>query len=93
MPLSAPDPGEREFMYPDAITYWRTDETAGDVVYDSIGVYDGVLKGVPARKLMISLPLTVRQKLFELPKGSYHSRAAMSSRFLRSSAKSPKLTI
>ncbi|MHC4510131.1 MAG: two-component regulator propeller domain-containing protein [Planctomycetota bacterium] len=38
---------EHLFTYPGAIAYWKLDETEGDVAYDSVGVYDGVLNGVP----------------------------------------------
>ena len=33
--------------YPGAVAYWNLDEIEGDIAHDSIGVYDGVLNGVP----------------------------------------------
>jgi len=48
--FEAPEPDEHEFTYPGAIAYWKMDETAGDIACDSIGVYDGVLNGVPTWK-------------------------------------------
>ncbi|MHC4797992.1 MAG: Kelch repeat-containing protein [Planctomycetota bacterium] len=33
--------------YPGAVAYWNLDETEGDIAYDSIGFFDGVLNGVP----------------------------------------------
>ncbi len=33
--------------YPGSVAYWKLDETEGDIAHDSIGVYDGVLNGVP----------------------------------------------
>ncbi|MHC4510203.1 MAG: LamG-like jellyroll fold domain-containing protein, partial [Planctomycetota bacterium] len=38
---------EHLFTYPGAVAYWKLDETEGEIVYDSIGVNDGVLNGVP----------------------------------------------
>ncbi len=35
------------FTYHGAVAYWKLDETEGDIAQDSIGVYDGVLNGVP----------------------------------------------
>jgi len=35
------------FTYPGAVAYWKLDETEGDTAYDSVGVYDGLLNGVP----------------------------------------------
>ncbi len=33
--------------YPGAVTYWNLDEMEGDIAHDSIGVFDGLLNGVP----------------------------------------------
>jgi N-acetylneuraminic acid mutarotase len=33
--------------YPGAVAYWNLDEIEGDIALDSIGVYDGVLNGLP----------------------------------------------
>jgi Tol biopolymer transport system component len=38
---------EHLFTYPGAVAYWKLDETEGDIAYDSIGVYDAILNGVP----------------------------------------------
>jgi hypothetical protein len=38
---------EHLFTYPGAVAYWKLDETEGDIAYDSVGVNDGVLNGVP----------------------------------------------
>jgi sugar lactone lactonase YvrE len=38
---------EHLFTYPGAVAYWKLDETEGDIARDSIGVYDGILNGVP----------------------------------------------
>jgi N-acetylneuraminic acid mutarotase len=38
---------EHLLTYPGAVAYWKLDETEGDIAHDSIGVYDGVLNGVP----------------------------------------------
>ncbi len=35
------------FTYPGAVAYWKLDETEGDIAYDSVGVYDGILNDVP----------------------------------------------
>jgi hypothetical protein len=35
------------FTYPGAVAYWKLDEAGGEIACDSIGVYDGVLSGVP----------------------------------------------
>ena len=38
---------EHLFTYPGAVAYWKLDETEGDIAYDSVGVYYGILNGVP----------------------------------------------
>ncbi|MBA7471558.1 hypothetical protein ES707_06864 [subsurface metagenome] len=38
---------EHLFTYPGAVAYWKLDETEGEIAYDSVGVNDGVLNGVP----------------------------------------------
>jgi len=38
---------EHLFTYPGAVAYWKLDETEGDIVYDSVGVNDGILNGEP----------------------------------------------
>jgi len=38
---------EHLFTYPGAVAYWKLDETEGEIAYDSVGVYDGILNGVP----------------------------------------------
>jgi len=38
---------EHLFEEPGLVAYWELDETEGDIAYDSIGVYDGILSGVP----------------------------------------------
>jgi len=38
---------EHLFTYPGAVAYWKLDETEGNIAYDSVGVYDGILNGVP----------------------------------------------
>jgi hypothetical protein len=32
---------------PTLVVHWKLDETEGDIAHDSVGVYDGVLNGVP----------------------------------------------
>jgi Tol biopolymer transport system component len=36
-----------EVYDPTLVAHWKLDEAEGDIAYDSIGVYDGVLNGVP----------------------------------------------
>jgi len=38
---------EHLFTYPGAVAYWKLDETEGSIAHDSIGVYYGILNGVP----------------------------------------------
>ncbi|GAG24989.1 unnamed protein product, partial [marine sediment metagenome] len=38
---------EHLFTYPGAVAYWKLDETEGEIAYDSVGVYYGILNGVP----------------------------------------------
>ena len=38
---------EHLFTYPGAVAYWKLDETEGEIAYDSVGVYDGILNSVP----------------------------------------------
>ena len=38
---------EHLFTYPGAVAYWKLDEKEGDIAYDSIGICDGILNGVP----------------------------------------------
>jgi N-acetylneuraminic acid mutarotase len=38
---------EHLFTYPGAVSYWKLDEAEGEIAYDSVGVYDGILSGVP----------------------------------------------
>ena len=38
---------EHLLTYPGAVAYWKLDETEGIIAHDSVGVYDGLLNGVP----------------------------------------------
>jgi len=38
---------QQEVLPVELAAYWKLDETEGEIAYDSVGVYDGILNGVP----------------------------------------------